>query len=140
MEYNLKEKIEITTDFIEELISKSWQETGSLQQQIANIDTNTKLGAEVAKLLKNICNSYYVLIGCLETFTEDQNSTEGVTTSTMQNSVELEVSKEPIDQVDEQSENISLPVATIADFEPFEYFVEFDEPVGKPITDTDLYG
>lgn len=140
MEYNLKEKIEITTDFIEELISKSWQETESLQQQISNIDTNTKLGAEVAKLLKNICNSYYVLIGCLETFTEDQNSTEGVTTSTMQNSVELEVSKEPIDQVDEQSEIISLPVATIADFEPFEYFVEFDEPVGKPITDTDLYG
>jgi hypothetical protein len=27
----------------------------------------------------------------------------------------------------------------IEDFEPFEYFVDFDEPVGEKLTDEDLY-
>ena len=34
-----------------------------------------------------------------------------------------------------------IVTGTVADeIEPFEYFVDFDEPIGDPISDEDLYG
>ena len=145
MEYNLKDKIEVTEEFLNDLIAKNWQETEALQQQIANIDTSTRLGAEVAKILKNTCTNYYVLIGCLETLAENPNA-------------EFERQSQEAEQ--ETAEDVAEPVSTIdnkivsdepnilqvndvkagVDFEPFEYFVDFDEPSGAPISDQDLYG
>jgi hypothetical protein len=142
MQYNLKEKIEVTEEFLNEFIAKSWQETETLQQQIANIDTSTKLGIEVAKLLKNTCTTYYVLIGCLEALAENPKTSEIVVdeSETLQNTNELEVSEEPITLENETEDAISLPIKAAADFEPFEYFVDFDEPSGDPLSDKDLYG
>lgn len=145
MEYSLKDKIEVTEEFLTDLIAKNWQETEALQQQIANIDTSTRLGAEVAKILKNTCTNYYVLIGCLETLAENPNA-------------EFERQSQEAEQ--ETAEDVAEPVSTIdnkivsdepnilqvndveagVNFEPFEYFVDFDEPSGAPISDQDLYG
>lgn len=142
MQYNLKEKIEITEEFLNELIAKSWQETETIQQQIANISTNTKLGEEVVKLLKNTCTSYYVLIGCLETLLE--NSKHGkvyeVEPNTLQDVTELKDVNEYTVQENNSSKTLNLQTEATADFEPFEYFVDFEEPSGEPLSDQDLYG
>ena len=136
MQYNLKDKIEITDEFLNELISKSWQEADTLKQQIVNIDLDTSRGCEVAKLLKNMSTNYYVLIGCLETLLDKEE--KGVPS-------EIE---EPIAELTQQ--NVDKPISKANDLsftdvdtnivsEPFEYFVDFDEPIGEPLTDEDLY-
>lgn len=138
MQYNLKEKIEVNEEFLNELIAKSWQETEAIQQQVANIDTSTKLGAEVAKLLKNTCTNHYILIGCLEALAENPKSAEEV--ETLQNTDELKVPEETIPLENETAMPASLRAEAAVDFEPFEYFVDFDEPFGDPVSDKDLYG
>jgi hypothetical protein len=137
MEYTLKDKIEVTKDFLAELNEKSWQEVEAIQQQIANIDVSTPYGVEVTKLLKNICTGYYILIGYLESTDEDTY----LVTSEMPDAVSYE------EAAAEQEELIiNEPVVTTQateqkdDFEPFEYFVDFDEPFGEPLSDKDLYG
>lgn len=142
MQYNLKEKIKVTKEFLDELITKSWQEAESLQQQIVNINTSTQLGAEVVKLLKNTCTNYYVLIGCLEALVENPSADDkqSAEPEALQNMTEPEVFKELVMSEEEPKETINLPTERSEDFEPFEYFVDFDEPVGEPLSDKDLYG
>lgn len=142
MQYNLKEKIKVTEEFLNELISKSWQETEAIQQQIANIDTSTKLGIEVSKLLKNTCTNYYVIIGCLEALAENPNNagTDLTEPVTLQNTTEPKVFDEPVIIEEEPKETTNLSTEHSEDFEPFEYFVDFDEPTGDPLSDKDLYG
>lgn len=142
MQYNLKEKIIVTKEFLNELISKSWQDTDALAQQAANIDTSTNLGAAVAKFLKNTCTNYYILIGCLETLAEnpDIDNTERTEIETLQNTIQPEVFEEPTIIEGEPNEALSLLAGHSEDFEPFEYFVDFDEPAGDPLSDEDLYG
>jgi hypothetical protein len=145
LEYSLKDKIEVTEEFINDIISKNWQEAESIQQQITNIDTSTELGAEVVKLLKNMSTSYYVLIGCLETLVENPNtkfelSEQSVDTPpTIEKEPELEVATEYPNVTDELEVSHVTNLEANIDFEPFEYFVDFDEPSGEPITDKDLY-
>jgi hypothetical protein len=141
MEYSLKDKIEVTEEFLNELIAKNWQETDALQQQIANIDTSTQLGAKVARVLKNTCTNYYVLIGCLESLIEgDIPQREFITKDEhddMSVEPEIETPQEHLATVDNQELSPNAEINT--NFEPFEYFVDFDEPCGEPITDKDLY-
>lgn len=143
MNYTLKEKITVTEDFINELISKSWQETETIQQQIANIDTSTRLGAEVAKLLKNTCTTYYVLIGCLEALLENPEviDSEAVEQPVVQNNAESEaIEDELAAEYTPYKGTSNAQIITTDNFEPFEYFVDFDEPSGEPLSDKDLYG
>lgn len=142
MQYNLKEKLVVTEEYLNDLISKSWLETEAIQQQIANIDASTKLGAGVVKILKNACTNYYVLIGCLEALAENPNSIEitGVGQETFQNTTEQKVFDEPAEATEAPKEILSLPVESNDNFEPFEYFVDFEEPSGDPLSDEDLYG
>ena len=148
MKYNLKDKIEVTEEFLANLISKSWQETEAIQQQIANLDTSSQLGMEVARLLKNTCTNYYILIGCLEALTEnpgiaatydaDTHQTHDTDNLTLSDTcLEQDTDLEP-EFESEAAEQVGTTVAT--DFEPFEYFVDFDEPSGEPLSDEDLYG
>ena len=145
MKYNLKNKIEVTEEFLNELIAKNWQEVETLQQQIANIDTSTRLGVAVAKLLKNASTNYYVIIGCLEALAENPNTefevqTQKTELETTENITEPEVA---IDDKTATDEHEALQVndqESNADFEPFEYFVDFDEPSGEPLSDKDIYG
>jgi hypothetical protein len=144
MKYNLKDKIEVTEEYLNELISKSWQEAESIQQQIANIDTSTQLGAEVVRLLNNTCTNYYVLIGCLESLAEGNMPKPAVEITNkvnpMQDATELEIPQDSlsIDYLPVDTRNGSVENDT--DFEPFEYFVDFDEPSGEPLSDEDIYG
>lgn len=142
MEYNLIDKIEVTEEFLNDLITKNWQEVEAIQQQIANIDTSTQLGSEVAKILKNTCTNYYVLIGCLETLVENPETELEVHNQ----EAESETTNDIVTAGPTVSEVIEPKVAQVnnvetnVDFEPFEYFVDFDEPSGKPVLDQDLYG
>ena len=142
MQYNLKEKINITNEFLEDLINKSWQETEALQQQIANIDTNSKLGADVVKLLKNTCTSYYTLIGCLEALVDETEVMKKPDDNAYEENV-VESEFGPTNELEVVESNVVAPAESAAEisqeFEPFEYFVDFDEPSGEPLTDKDLY-
>ena len=135
MSYKLKDKIIVTEEFLNELITKSWQDAEAIQQQIDNIDTSTKLGSEVARLLKNTCTNYYVFIGCLEAL-NGKESAEQEDTQELCSLVPCEdvlaISMEP------EETKITSP-ETVDNFEPFEYFVDFDEPSGEPLSDQDLY-
>ncbi len=145
MQYNLKNKITITNEFLNDLISKSWQELETIQQQIDIIDTGNQLGANVVKLLKNTCTSYYTLIGCLEALVEEPGAIE-MSTAVINKADIQEEKQEPVDEpvaeAFEKKPCIALKdtqTETTQNFEPFEYFVDFDEPSGKPVTDEDLY-
>ena len=53
--------------------------------------------------------------------------------------------EEPV-SIPEESKVENIPEINILDefeseatSEPFEYFVDFDEPIGEPLTDDDLY-
>jgi hypothetical protein len=139
--YNLKDKIEVTKEFLNDLIVKNWQEAESIQQQMANIDTSTPLGTEAVRLLKNACTNYYVLIGCLENLLETPNMEYRSTSKQIKEYTPKALDAQALPE-QEPEEFLVSPVDAKQDdnFEPFEYFVDFDEPSGDPLSDDDLYG
>ncbi len=143
MEYTLKDKLTITKDFLKDLEEKSWLEIEHLQNQIANIE-DTAENKALIQLLKNLLTGYYIFVGGLE------NLDSNITTNKAIDKVLPEKEDTPkvvgtadddylADLVfDEPAIEKSEPV--INDYsEPFEYFVDFDEPIGDPLTDDDLY-
>ena len=62
----LKDKIKIDNNFINDLITKSWQDSESIQNQIDSIEIDSPQATKVVKLLKELLTSYYVFTGCLE--------------------------------------------------------------------------
>lgn len=146
MEYTLKDKLPITKEFLTDLEMKSWQEIEYLQNQIANIEPveeNTKL----IQLLKSLLTSYYVFAGGLENF-NDCKTIDKVCIDKEPASVIAEPTVETSGYHDEYCEDNNYEPAyvekqssaTEVDIEPFEYFVDFDDPVGEPLSDEDLYG
>ena len=132
----LKDKIKIDNNFVNDLIAKSWQDSESLQNQIDSIEVNSPQAAKVVKLLKDLLTSYYVFTGCLENIEhEPVNGTELAT----------EPMEEPISIPEEPAYENTSDLDMLDEFdkeptnEPFEYFVDFDEPIGEPLTDDDLY-
>ena len=139
----LKDKIKIDNNFINDLIAKSWQDSESIQNQINSIEVDSPQAANIVKLLKDLLTSYYVFTGCLE-------SIEYVATNEAKplfvQEKPISVHEEPINEPDEEE-----VISTVLDefdndesntettIEPFEYFVDFDEPIGEPLTDKDLY-
>lgn len=148
MDYQLKDKIQITKDFLSDLEAKSWQEIDHLQNQIANIES-TKESNQIIQLLKNLLTSYYVFAGGLENISsevvlnkpvnieEPIKMLEPATTKTPVDSDEKLIIEIPVDDFEEPVFNTDMKGVTI---EPFEYFVDFDEPSGEPLSDEDLYG
>jgi len=151
MEYTLKDKIQVNKEFLDELESKGWQEIEQLQAQIANIEP-TEESASLIQLLKNLLTSYYIFTGGLENLS-DGNRLVKVADFTDKVCADKELitanaKKEPAmaeplfndtsDFFDEPA--IAAETADNEVFEPFEYFVDFDEPTGEPLSDEDLYG
>ena len=138
----LKDKIRVDKNFINDLIAKSWEDSESIQNQIDSIEVDSEVAAKAVKLLKDLLTSYYVFTGCLENL---ENEPVGI--------VEPVKTIEPEVIVPEKLTVIpEKPTKTIPDIdifselddteansEPFEYFVDFDEPIGEPLTDDDLY-
>lgn len=146
--YHLKDKIQITKDFLSDLEVKSWQEIDRLQNQIANIEA-TNENIPVIQLLKNLLTSYYVFAGGLENLSsetvlnepinieEPVKITEPATEQKLIDNDEKLVIEMPVDDFEEPTFKANVKDTT---FEPFEYFVDFDEPSGEPLSDEDLYG
>jgi hypothetical protein len=142
MEYNLKNKVQVTKEFLSDLTTKGWQEIDHLQNQIANIEDENSY---VIPLLKNLLTSYYVFVGGLENlddapvnikvaqFTDKVCADKELTTvATAEPQVNLNNKEEPVELDSQAVTNPDL-------IEPFEYFVDFDEPTGEPLTDDDIY-
>lgn len=147
MNYELKDKINTTKEFIAELEAKSWQEIEHLQAQINNLAdgiTNNKL----RQLFNNLLTSYYIFVGGIENLAGEPIQVNNKQKEQTTEEPQVEIVQEPV--IDNQS---TLNTDSTDDFnvsnakdeddhsvrEPFEYFVDFDDPVGEPITDEDLY-
>lgn len=141
--YCLKDKILITKEFLADLESKGWQEIEGLQSQIANIEANSE-NTTLIQLLKNLLTSYYVFIGGLENLSSG-NADFAATISEVPLNVTKEVYTDKAEtdlSIIKEPEADLYPQEVLKDnsFEPFEYFVDFDEPTGEPLSDEDLYG
>lgn len=140
--YNLKEKIQVNKEFLDSLTAKGWQEVEYLQNQIINLE---KENSEVLQLLNNLLTSYYVFIGGVENLidkpvvsvkpaVEPTKEKEDTPQEIIINKSEPEFFEDNMTFEDEVTKQEEL------NFEPFEYFVDFEEPTGEPISDEDLYG
>ena len=134
--YNLKDKITITKEFLNELEAKSWQEIEYIQNQIANIK-DTHENTQLAQLLKNLLTSYYIFVGGIENI--NTNNSTISSSKTIKQSDDLKLADLNNSHSIESFENTSIGLID-NHIEPFEYFVDFDEPFGEPISDEDLYG
>ena len=134
----LKDKVKIDNTYIKDLITKSWQDSESIQNQINSIEIDSTQAAKIVKLLKDLLTSYYVFTGCLENleFEHEPENSPGPEPIQQEEPVSIsEVSTvEPVSVIDTLGE---IDIETVS--EPFEYFVDFDEPIGEPLTDDDLY-
>lgn len=149
MNYELKDKIKITKEFISELEMKGWQEIEYLQAQIANIEP-TEDSTKLVQLLNNLLTSYYVFTGGLENLGDENkivkvaNFTDKVCADkeliTVNAKKEIEPTKPNLDEFEEFfDEPVKIGPGNDEPFEPFEYFIDFDEPTGEPLTDDDIY-
>lgn len=149
MNYELKEKINITQELLSELEMKSWQEIEYLQAQLDNL-AEGPVNEALRELFKNLLTSYYVFTGGLEnlnnekTFVkasdfENKTYTEKELTVDMPIQTPTKANICPVD-VDNTTRSLHTVETKHVESEPFEYFVDFDEPLGDPISDEDLYG
>ncbi len=140
----LKDKIKVDKNFINELITKSWEDSESIQNQINSIEIDSAVAAKTVKLLKDLLTSYYVFVGCLENLEDEPTEAAEPTKSiepepvipeklTIIPEVPAKVNTSNVSDIDLLSE------LDADESEPFEYFVDFDEPTGEPLTDDDLY-
>lgn len=142
--YNLKDKIQVTSEFLSNLEAKSWQEIEHLQAQIANIEVDQK-SAPLINLLKNLLTSYYVFAGGLENLSSEPIPTDIAYAEKPEEKVlpladvklETPIEDPPIEDPIRDLSDDNIVTDT---FEPFEFFVDFDEPSGEPLSDEDLYG
>lgn len=133
----LKDKIKIDKNVINDLIAKSWEDSESIQNQIDSIEVDSTSAATVVKLLKDLLTSYYVFTGCLENL-----GNEPIEVTKPAKAIESEVIvPEKLAVIPEAPIKINTQKTELnnVEIEPFEYFVDFDDPVGEPLTDDDLY-
>lgn len=145
MNYELKEKITATEDFLNELAAKSWQDIDHLQAQITNI-ADGQLNDRLKQLYKNLLTSYYVFVGGVEMLLS-----EPILPTVDEDIPQEEPSEEEAIQTDivngselitiDANDDVLIPVNTTDNVEsdPFEFYVDFDDPIGDPLTDDDLY-
>ena len=138
-------KIVIDKGYLNELINKNWQDIENLQRQINSLSDEDIKTVELKKLLNNLLTSYYVFTGCVEnSLANFDNSVY----SDIINQSTLNIKSDAINEIETDAEDIINPIdsnvnsynniASKDDFEPFEYFVDFDEPVGEKPTDEDI--
>ena len=141
MNYELKDKITVTKELLDELKAHGWQEIERLQVQINNL-ANSEQSIQVKQLLKNLLTSYYIFTGGIETISDDPSYFDTKVLDIPEKQVEpTRVDKEPgvLSTTDDFTVEDTTDASVVEVTEPFEYFVDFDEPTGDPITDDDLY-
>jgi hypothetical protein len=142
MEYTLKDKLDVTSDFIESLTEKGWQEIEYIQSQLTNL-ADTAESKKVRKLLNNLLTSYYVFVGSLESF-DNATYVSEQPAEVSDEQMQVEITEVPTVESDTAVSHKHTKLNSTSEnelefSEPFEYFVDFDEPIGEPLTDKDLY-
>ena len=157
--YVLKDKIQADAEFLNSLAAKSWQEIENLKNIVSNLDNSSVKASNLKYLLNNLVTNYYVFIGGLENLTGDEeasNESNNIGLKTEISKDNLEITGKSVlapkeGPVLETAVELRQPAAPLVEFEidkghtadnfePFEYFVDFDEPLGEAISDEDLYG
>ena len=142
MNYELKDKISVSNELLNELTTKGWQEIEYIQAQIANL-ADGKANNQLRKVLNNLLTSYYVFTGSIEGLSEEDISNSGI--EVLPEQPELDTGSEEIiaEPITDTTNNFSIKNDISTDdyevSDPFEYFVDFDDPIGDPLTDKDLY-
>lgn len=147
---------ELPITFITSFVSRGWEEVGMLKEQIKALKAEFKNVDKIEEILQGLIDAYLINIGQLELFlheneyvevpaieeTSDKKEDEEVSTSEEESEeVEPEVKVIEVEAPAEESEPEGRVVMQPApkDFEAFEYFVDFDDPTGDPLTDDDIY-
>lgn len=133
MTYSLDNKIIVTKEFLEMLETQGWHEIENLQTQLANIEVNNQ-STEVIQLLKNLLTSYYVFVGGIENLNYNNEKISAV------DKIDVLEQEAPTDILTDEVSKLSSTILSKQEIEPFEYFVDFDEPYGEALSDEDLYG
>ena len=125
---------------VNDIITKTWHDIENIKSQIEMLDNTDAKTVEFKKLLNTLLTNYYIFVGCIENIITDFDDAKQV--------VEPQETEE-IKKIENIStaEPYSITTNNTQDdlkvhednFEPFEYFVDFDEPFGEKITDEDLY-
>jgi hypothetical protein len=142
--YELKNKMVVSEELLNDLTTKSWQEIESLQAQITNLG-NSIANGRLRQLLNNLLTSYYVFTGGIEALAGElasESSTEDTQVEPVVTASPEILSSEPTQLKLPPKEPEYTLIDNETDYEitePFEYFVDFDEPTGEPLTDKDLY-
>lgn len=141
----LTDRLATDDTLISGLIESSWQETDNLKTQIAGLKAS-KENPLVITAITNLLNSYYIFIGELEraldtkSNKEDSDITSNImatqTPAEKETSYPLSKSEDPIIKNTDEEPLLKKPITPA---KPFEYFVEFEDPIGPPVTDVDLY-
>jgi hypothetical protein len=166
----LKEEAEIQealpVSFVTDMMSKGWDEVGYLREASAAIKETYKDTAKIEELMQDLMDAYLVFIGQLELYLHNE---EDIIAPTEEPKEEKPEAKEPAEKEDEEDiEEVKAPIEPPkpelpeADFEieplaeptpsnrvdapaegsdPFEFFVDFEEPdMSQPaLTDAELY-
>ena len=83
-------------------------------------------------------SSYYVFTGCLETLENEPIDAIGQVPTQQEKPTEVPAELE-LENNSDANILSEFDNEIVSDSEPFEYFVDFDEPTGEPLTDDDLY-
>ena len=153
--------------FLTDFISKGWEEVGYLKADIEAIREAYKGTKQIEGLIQELIDAYLVCIGQLEAHLHDNKYLDypeesGLSGTKLEEELEIKVSTDKIKikteentpvVVDEDDDLITIGVEeeeevtekevkpSKVDVEPFEYFVDFDEPdMSQPrLTDKELY-
>lgn len=147
-DYNLKDKIHINKDFLNELTARGWQEIEQLQSQISNIEIVTEQDKIVVQLLNSLLTNYYVFVGGIENLNSNDDAANNeiiVNNQSKKSDIVIPRNIDSFEDAFTADLTSTVPKVQISDsteieYEPFEYFVDFDEPIGEKITDEELYG
>ena len=138
---------DISKELIKNFTDKSWQEIENIKLQLNSLSKNTHVEKAAHAALNDLLTSYYIFVGRLESLLDDGSIANMAETEkrpaakpehpTVIPNVDVHNTKDTfIDNIPK----VQITDSTDVDFEPFEYFVDFDEPVGNPLSDKDLYG
>lgn len=158
-----KEKLPI--DFLTQFVSNGWNEVGNLKASIEAIKATFKDTTKVEGILNELVDAYLIAIGQAELYMQDKNyidqpeeikesltesaelkeDTEQITEE-LPDIKTLEMDKEediPVEEIQDTDLKPDLDIEESINFSDeaakYEWFCDFDEPVGEKITDDDLY-
>lgn len=137
---------ELPITFITSFVSRGWEEVGMLKEQIKALkeEFGGKGIEKIEEIFQGLIDAYLINIGQLELFLHENDYVEvpEIEEEKVEEPVEEEETEEEVeieDEVEMEVEPQKIVKNVPADFEAFEYFVDFDEPEGEALTDDDLY-